>query len=301
MCGSNKEKSMDNEFVLEPTKTKLPLVGLVDADAIMYNIGWRLNAMGILNHIDFSQLVSPPNIIYQEVNSYMENLTTDINVDSLELHFTASNKNKDLFEKFTSKELRPQFRTTLGASYKDNRPKTNADLPFAYHQILQVLLERYTSYLHDQWEADDSVCLLKRLRPEYVLCSNDKDVYKQSVGTAYQFDKRRSWSTTTIEDANIFPYIQAITGDPTDGYDGVKGIGAKGVCKFINPNMTPIEMWEGVVRAHNSVGNDWNKALWNMRMSSMNQLDKDGKLQLWEPPTNNSDHVYTSSGIWTGL
>ena len=301
ICNPTEGHNMEEEFQLEPKKSKPTLVGLVDADAIMYQIGWRLNVMGILSHIDFSQLVSPPDIVYQEVHTYIEGLMKDIGVDSLELHFTASRKNKDLFEKFTSKELQPQFRTQLGIAYKDNRPKTDAELPFAYHQILQVLLERYTSYLHDQWEADDSTCLLKRINPEYILCACDKDVYGQSVGSAYHFDKRKTWSTTTISDANIFPYIQAITGDPTDGYAGAKGIGVKGTTKFINPNMTPLEMWSGVVKAHKSVGNNEDIALWNMRMSSMNQLDKQGNLVLWEPPTSNTDHVYTESGIWTGL
>lgn len=287
---------MEEEFILEPKKIKLNLIGLVDADAIMYNIGWRLNAMGILSHIDFTQLATPPDIVYQEVNSYIEALMNDIGVDSLELHFTASRKNKDLFEKFTSKELKPQFRTALGTSYKDNRPKTDAELPFAYHQILQVLLERYTSYMHDEWEADDALLLLHKIRPEYIVCSNDKDVHKQIVGYNYLYNKRKSWTHQTVEEANMFPYVQAITGDAVDNYFGVKGIGTKGVTKFLKPEMSPYEMWQGTVNAFKSVGMTEKDALTNMRMASLHQLQiVDGKPEiiLFEPPTMDTQHIMT--------
>lgn len=296
MCGSNKECTMEEEFILEPKKTKLPLVGLVDADAIMYNIGWRLNAMGILSHIDFTQLATPPDIVYQEVNSYIEALMNDIGVDSLELHFTASRKNKDLFEKFTSKELKPQFRTTLGTSYKDNRPKTDAELPFAYHQILQVLLERYTSFMHDQWEADDALLYLHKSNPSYVILSNDKDVWKQIVGYSYQYDKRKSWSHQTVDEANMFPFVQAITGDAVDNYFGARGIGIKSIPQFINVNMSPYEMWQGVLAAHRSVGNSEDIAIWNMRMASLHQLqmlDDGVAVVLFEPPNVDTPHIMT--------
>jgi hypothetical protein len=291
----------ENIFVLTPLPVKKHRTGIVDADSIMYQVGWKLQAMGVLSHISLDQLFTPPDLVYREVNQYLESLQNDVGVDNLELHFTASNKNRGLYEKFSGKELRPQFRTQLGASYKDNRSKSPTDLPFAYHAILQVILESHLSFMHDLWEADDSVCLLKRLNPDYILISCDKDVYKQSIGAAYQYDKRKTWSITTVENANMFPYVQAITGDPTDGFVGAKGIGIKSIPQFINVNMSAYELWQGVLKAHKSVGNSEDIAIWNMRMASMNQLTKDGQLQLWEPPTPSTEHVYLSSGEWSGL
>jgi hypothetical protein len=286
----------ENIFELTPLPVKKHKTGIVDADSIMYQIGWKLQAMGVLSHINLDQLFAPPDLVYREVNQYLEALQNDVDVDKLELHFTASNKNRGLYEKFSGKELRPQFRTQLGASYKDNRSKSPTDLPFAYHAILQVILESHLSFMHDLWEADDVLLVLHKMNPDYVMLSNDKDVWKQVVGYCYQYDKRKAWTHQTVDEANMFPFVQAITGDPTDGYYGAKGIGIKSIPQFLNVNMSPYELWQGVVRAHKSVGNSESVALCNMRMASLHQVhivQGEATLVLFEPPNVDTPHIMT--------
>lgn len=265
-------------------------IGLTDADSMIYLVSWRLSAVGYpLPKED--GLVAIPDIIYAYVNELYAAIKEQAGVDKLQLHFTASQRNKSLYEELTGKQLRPQFRTML-AEYKSARPVENV---FYYLTILRAITEVYETYLHDFWEADDAVVLLSKTMPNSVVISNDKDVYNQSVGKSYQYDKRKSMKETNASKANMFPYLQTITGDPVDGFFGAKGIGAKGAANFINESMSPFEMWEGCVRAFESVGMTEKQALVNMRMASMHQLQADQTIQLFEPPTRDQAHVYLTT------
>ena len=269
---------------------KIITTGLVDADSMVYLVSWRLTAVGLpLPKEDSSLYV--PDVIYGYVNELYEAIKEQAGVDKLQLHFTASRRNQVLFEQLTNKQLRNQFRTLL-AEYKAARTQEN--VPY-YLTILKAITEVYEAYLHDFWEADDAIVLLSKTVPNSIVVSNDKDVYNQIVGKSFQYDKRKSEKMTDMSKANMFPYLQTITGDPTDGFFGAKGIGVKGASNFINESMSPFEMWEGCVRAFESVGMNEAQALVNMRMANMHQLQADQTIRLYEPPQKDTEHVYTTT------
>jgi len=215
-------------------------------------------------------------------------------VDVLHLHFSASSKNKELFEEFMGKPMQTQFRSSLGSTYKSNRK--NAPLPTGYHYTLRALLDQPNAYIHDKWEADEAVLLHKKMNPEWVLSSNDKDVYKQHCGKNWRYDKRQKWEDIPASFANYFAFFQAITGDPVDGFGGVPGIGPKKAEEFVKPVYTPTQNWEGVLKAFASKGLSDKEALINMRFANMHQLklDDEGKpiIDLWTPSGSHLQPVW---------
>lgn len=277
------------------TPDKTNLVGHVDADSIMFNIGWGLSKGEVIPDEDYSHATEAPEVIHKLTESYIRKLKVEMGVEALHLHFTASDKNQMLFEEFYNKPMQPQFRTQLGGTYKSNRKA--APLPCGYHLVLRSLLMYPNAYLHDTWEADDAVLLHKKLNPDAVLSSNDKDVYKQHAGLNWLYDKRKKWEDIPVDYANFFAFYQAITGDVVDGFGGVPGIGPKRAGDFVRPDYTPSQNWQGVLDAFESKGQGEEEALFNMRMASMSQLflDKDGKpfIDLWKPEGHHLEPIWS--------
>jgi 5'-3' exonuclease len=271
-------------------------VGLVDADSIMFNLGWYYIKADILpdDKADYRNSTVAPPEIHKAVETFLDKLREQMNVTTLHLHFTGSSKNQGLFEEFNKRPMLEQFRNTLGCTYKSNRKE--AALPAGYHYTLRVLLEKSKAYIHDQWEADDAIILHKKLNPDYVLSSNDKDVYGQHFGTSWLYDKRRKWVDIDKGHANYFAFLQAITGDPVDGFGGVPGIGPAKAAKFVSVDNTPTQNWEGVLAAFDSKGLDEEEALINMRFANMHQLsvNKDGAavVDLWKPEGKHLEPVW---------
>lgn len=283
-----------------------PKIGIVDADSIMFNIGWWLAKAEMIDDIDYSHATEAPEVIYKAVDSALRKIRTAMGVDVLHLHFTASGKNQKLFEEFYKRPMRAQFRTELGCTYKANRSAT--PLPCGYHLTLRVLLEQRFAYMHDMWEADDAVILAKKLMPDAVLSSNDKDVWKQHYGSTYHYDKRakdpkKAWGAADLGLANSFAFTQAVTGDPVDGFGGAYKIGET-KCS-VSTTKTPKENWEAVLQAYRDSPHDYGteaellkEALVNMRMASMQQLAVDPKtgkvfIDLWKPEGRHLEPVWS--------
>lgn len=280
-------------------------VGIVDADSIIFQLGWYYEKADLLpkDGVEYRDAVSAPDFVHTAVETYLNKMRKEMGVDMLHLHFTGSAKNQELFEEFSGRPMQTQFRQTLGNTYKANRP---SGLPTGYHYTLRSLLQegrpemgsspKAISYIHDQWEADEAVLLHKKLNPEWILSSCDKDVYKQHVGTNWIYDKRKKWENIDKDFANYFAFLQAITGDAVDGFIGAKGIGEKGAMKFVSPNKTPAENWQGVLDAFHSKGFGEREALMNMRFANMHQLrlGDDGApyVDLWKPEGSHLDPAW---------
>lgn len=195
---------------------------------------------------------------------------------SCELHFSGGREN---------------FRYMLFSDYKANR--TGMKVPDGLYELKLKLCEKYNGVIHTKWEADDYVVFAMEQAPEnYVLCAVDKDVINSVVGTHFNyyesgaFNKDMHYVTTEEGTAKLWPYIQCMTGDTSDGIAGVKGIGPKTALKFVNENMTHVELWEGVLSAYKSKDMDESQALLNMRLVNMHQLVNLGTevgIKLWEP------------------
>lgn len=179
---------------------------------------------------------------------------------------------------------RDNFRYMIFPDYKANRK--GMKIPDGLYELKVKLCEEFNGTIHTQWEADDWVVYaIKAFAKKYVLCAVDKDVLNSVAGRHFNyyesgvFGKDMRYIETAPEVAKLWPYLQCITGDTSDGIAGVKGLGPKKALNFINDTWPHKELWEGVIKAYK--GDDTTAKL-NMRLVNMHQL-VDGKLQLWEP------------------
>lgn len=274
-------------------------MGIIDADSIMFFLGWQFDKLDL----EPEPTYPAEEYVQAKCREFHEKLLLELGVSELTYHFTGSGRNRHMLE---GAPEQTQFRTDIATEailgYKENREFTFT--PTGYAAVLKTFLFNYNSIIHFDIEADDAVVALKRLHPTWVLASNDKDVYMQVPGKHYNYDKRKRWVTTTVNEANRMPYVQAITGDPVDGFKGAK---RKGIA-WVNKNMplsqelTPSQMWKIVVRAfveakHTTPVAD---AIFNMRMASMHQWD--GKeLTYFEPPVDGAKHIFKESEAATWM
>ena len=278
-----------------PTKqTRQPVHGICDADSIFYNAPYTMQNI----EEDLTGSIVTPEIKECTIE-YVHRIMRNAGVDTIELHFTRSVKNFEIYNNLTGEDLplhSMQFREklslnalsngTIQSGYKSNRKDDIK--PIGYDLILEVLLNEFKCYFHKEWEADDAVVLSKKLKPSAVLIACDKDVLQQSIGRHYVYDKRKKFVEVSAETAGYYQYYQAIVGDPVDGYGGVKGIGAKGAAKYISPAFNQEGLWHGVLSAHFSKQYPERTAIYHMQMACMHQLVINNKRQvevsLWTPP-----------------
>lgn len=194
-----------------------------------------------------------------------------------ELHFSGGKEN---------------FRYMIFPEYKANRK--GMKVPDGLYELKLKLCEEFDGTIHTKWEADDVVVFTKKnFEDLYLLCAVDKDVLNSVTGEHFNyyesgaFNKDMHFVTTSEDIARMWPYLQCIMGDTSDGIEGVKGIGPKKALNFINENMTHKELWEGVLTAYRSKGYDDTIAKLTMRLVNMHQLtindDFEIEVSLWEP------------------
>ena len=195
-----------------------------------------------------------------------------------ELHFSGGKEN---------------FRYMIFPDYKANRK--GMKVPDGLYDLKVKLCEEFNGTIHTKWEADDVVVLIKKNCPEsFLLCAVDKDVLNSVEGEHFNyyesgaFNKDMHFITTSEGTARMWPYLQCIMGDSSDGIEGVKGIGPKKALNFVNESMTHLELWQGVLSAYRSKGYDDTIAKLNMRLVNMHQLDINDELEiivsLWDEP-----------------
>lgn len=189
-----------------------------------------------------------------------------------ELHFSGGKKN---------------FRYMIFPEYKANRKAML--IPDGLYDLKLKLCEQYSGIIHQDWEADDYVVYAKKSSPEtYILCAVDKDVLNSLAGRHFNyyesgiFKKDMHYIETSPETARLWPYLQCITGDSSDGIEGVKGLGPKKAAAFLNEAWSDEELWEGVLRAYRSKNISEDTALLNMRLVNMHQIVM-GEIRLWSP------------------
>ena len=112
------------------------------------------------------------------------------------------------------------FRKKILPDYKGHR---NRKKPCGYKRVINKLKTEFEVILMPTLEADDAMGIYATKHPGNIIVSPDKDM-KQIPGELYNLDE-----TFTIDkDAGAkWHLIQSISGDQTDGYGGVPGIGVK--------------------------------------------------------------------------
>ena len=247
---------------------------LVDADSLLYKVGFALEDKVIWNEMEvISGLEEEMDIdyftnieqCYRTFDQFIDNILFATDCDSPLLVFSGKGN----------------FRLDFPIDYKTNRKDSRK--PLGYSELLEYAEGKYETRTPIGMEADDFVVYIKTTYPEdYILCAIDKDVLYQTVGTHYNYGKDEE-VTVGAWDATWFAYYQTLTGDTSDGYKGCVGIGDKKARKILDGLKSERELWEAVVEAYESKEQSEEEAIWTMRLANMHQFNGTG-IVLWNPP-----------------
>ena len=177
----------------------------------------------------------------------------------------------------------PTFRHDLCQEYKANR--VGKRKPLGMRDIRRWVEQNYECRTCVGLEADDVMGLLAT-NGSYanpVMVSVDKDL-RTVPGSLLAKDQLE---TVTLLDANRTWMKQALTGDTSDNYPGLKGVGPVGAEKLLGAATSLPDLWEKVVTAYQKAGLTLADALFNARMARiLRHGDYDfhtGEIHLWDP------------------
>lgn len=141
------------------------------------------------------------------------------------------------------------FRYAFMPSYKAARRKQVR--PAGYGELREWAMGAFPSADRPALEGDDVVGILSNT-PGAVIVSGDKDM-KQLPGQHLQQDG--SFLQQDQHAADLCFYLQALTGDHTDGYPGCPGIGPARGLKLLEPVAGDEEqLWRQVVNTYRKAG-----------------------------------------------
>ena len=176
------------------------------------------------------------------------------------------------------------FRKKILPEYKGHRQRKK---PCGFKRIISELKKNYRVILKNTLEADDALGIYATKYPGNIIVSPDKDM-RQIPGKLYDF---KETVDITPEAGAKWHLIQTMSGDNTDGYSGVPGIGVKKAEKIFEEKGYT---WQAVVETFIEKDLTEEDALCNARLARILQTsDYDHKNKepiLWTPP---SDYTIT--------
>ena len=176
------------------------------------------------------------------------------------------------------------FRKKILPEYKGHRQRKK---PCGFKRIISELKKNYRVILKDTLEADDALGIYATKYTGNIIVSPDKDM-RQIPGKLYDF---KETVDITPEEGAKWHLIQTMSGDNTDGYSGVPGIGVKKAEKIFEEKGYT---WQAVVETFIEKELTEEDALCNARLARILQTsDYDHKNKepiLWTPP---SDYTIT--------
>lgn len=142
------------------------------------------------------------------------------------------------------------FRKELFPTYKSNRK--NVRKPLGLKFIREYIIEnaeKYNMALMEAMEADDVMGIYGSGDPFTMsIYSQDKDLFTIPC-RQWDFKKNKFIVPEPIESMR-FLYTQTLTGDPVDGYGGLKNVGKVKANKALCDCSTELEMLEAVHRLY---------------------------------------------------
>lgn len=210
-------------------KTKKPTLWLVDSDALLYQISSALE-------YEMVQLDGHTVILMSDLDACLQQFY--IRVKEI------VGKSK-FFSCFTST---PNFRHEIYPDYKGGRVSNRK--PLCYWSVVGKLLEDVETKRITSLEGDDVMSIIAT-NPKYRqydihIWSPDKDMLQVPEVTLHRGGKEHK--TRSKHECDIFRYTQALTGDITDGYKGLKGCGPKKAEKILDGLLgSPMEELADVV------------------------------------------------------
>ena len=193
-------------------------------------------------------------------------------------------KIRDQFGSFTSLILffsdTKNFRKTIMPEYKGHR---NRKKPCGYKRVINQLKTEFEVIIMPQLEADDAMGIYATQNPGNIVVSPDKDM-KQIPGKLYNLDEQ---FTVSKESGAAWHLIQWRSGDQTDGYGGVPGIGVKRAETLFNKEGYS---WKTVVKAFKDKDLTEEDALVNARLARILTVDDydftKNRPILWSPSSD---------------
>ena len=169
------------------------------------------------------------------------------------------------------------FRKKILPEYKGHR---NRKKPCGYKRVIKELETEYQVIRMPTLEADDALGIYATANPGNIIVSPDKDM-KQIPGQLYNLDEMMS---VTLEEGEKMHYLQTLSGDQTDGYGGVPGMGMKRAEAWFQKYGYN---WDAVVRAFMDKDLSERDALINARLAkilTVNDYDFEQREPiLWSP------------------
>ena len=193
----------------------------------------------------------------------------------------------NLAETLDSTDIVPVFSTStnyrydLWSDYKANRKGKRK--PVGLKWLIGWVTETYKGISEPNLEADDWIGILATRDPKNTIAvSGDKDF--ETLPVEWYNPLKDETKTTSPEAARRFHLVQALAGDPADGYKGAKGVGIIGAKKRLDKDGYT---WDTVVAAYEKAGQTEEDALLNARLAYILH-DKDynadtKEITLWTP------------------
>lgn len=223
--------------------------------------------------------------------------TLDQGIASIDAHYAWLKRHLDA-DKLTVVLSGPSganFRKSLYPMYKGDRP---TERPVILDQLKNYLMDAYRPELIPNLEADDVLGIMST-EPndeDRIIVSIDKDLL-QIPGKLFNPTKvAEGIQVTNLREADLRFYGQWLTGDATDSYPGVPGVGPKKADKVIAEAFRQYELcgrtapWRELVEAaivstYERYSLDYVYALCQGRLARILRHGDyvDGKVQLWCP------------------
>ena len=193
----------------------------------------------------------------------------------------------NLAETLDSTDIVPVFSTStnyrydLWSDYKANRKGKRK--PVGLKWLIGWVTETYKGISEPNLEADDWIGILATRDPKNTIAvSGDKDF--ETLPVEWYNPLKDETKTTSPEAARRFHLVQALAGDPADGYKGAKGVGIIGAQKRLDKDGYT---WDTVVAAYEKAGQTEEDALLNARLAYIlhdKDYNEDTKeITLWTP------------------
>ena len=176
------------------------------------------------------------------------------------------------------------FRKVVDPSYKSNRKGTRK--PVGYVALCDWVETTFKTFRKDRMEADDCLGLIAT-KPgnegKVIIVSDDKDL-KTIPGKLYR-PMADEMLTISEADADKYFFSQVLTGDATDGYKGIPGIGPKKAEAILGAR----PHWGAVEQAYIKAGMTRNDAIQQARLARILRWsdwhEEIEEIRLWLPPT----------------
>lgn len=243
----------------------MPKTLLVDADIVAYQFA-ALNELDYVWDEETTSHATDFDAAVFELGSFVENLLKNTEAEDAIFCFSSP----------------PNWRYEVLPTYKSHRGKK----PQLFYSLKDYIREHCPVKEKPSLEADDVIGILATLYPKrYIIASIDKDL-KQIPGLHYNW---RTGEITRVSaaEADRWFWIQALAGDPTDGYKGCPGIGVKTAARIIDEAGLE-NPWPIIVETYESKGLTEEDALTQARVARiLRKTDYDFQNQrprLWVPP-----------------